>query len=1001
MSPRPLLIALFLLISQAIFAQPANNTCGTAISIGNTNNWCSNPAQYTVQGASSTISPPPFCFVNSSHDVWFSFVATAINVNINIIGNTAVNTGGTLGRPEVALFSGSCGSLTELECRSDGINSHVAELYASGLSVGETYYIVVDGRNNDVGSFQLCINNFNPIPEPSGDCNTAVVLCDKSSFNVEALSGAGFNTNEITDGSPCGGNGCGYGEDNSAWYKWTCKDSGPLTFTLTPQNPSDDLDFWVYELPSGIDNCNNKTPLLCMASGEIVGEPLSEWVACTGATGAASGDSDTNENCGCDTGNNNFVRPLDMVAGRSYALIVMNFSGTGNGFSIEFGGSGTFQGPEAAFTSDPPNSVCWGESITFTDNSTSSISPVVGWTWNFGSGATPQTATGQGPHIVNYSTPGTKSITLTIENQAGCLITETSTIFVDPCCVPIDIDVVKQDLFCPDDNDGVIDLTVTGANPPYNYSWSNGASSEDINNLGVGTYTVQIVDGYGCQANASIEIEAPPSLDAGIDIIQPTCAGGTDGAITLTTTGGTPPYLYNWDNTGFSSNNGLTNLPISVHDVVIQDAVGCEQNYTIDVRELELELDPNVQVVVPPSCFGYSDGSITITLSNGQAPYLYDFNDGNGPVSSNLIQNIPAGTYNVDVTDANGCLGEFYGIIVTAPDPLGASLISVDVSCYGDTDGVATAMVTGGTVPYSYQWAPSISQNNFEISNLAPGNYTVDVTDANGCTITGGTTIGEPDPVTILGIVATDNECFGGAEGSLTVTATGGNAPYEYSADGINFQASPVLTDLAAGPYVVTVRDMFGCDFTGSASITEPFEIIVEARYDQEIALGCIAELQAVVNTADDHTYTWWPTETLSCTDCSTPVASPVVTTTYYVEIETDKGCMAMDSVTITVNAIRDIYIPNAFTPNYDGVNDVFLIFAGKAIGQIRRFDVYNRWGGQVFHAENIPANDLSYGWDGTFNGKRVNPGVFVYTAEVEYLDGVVEQFAGDVTVVE
>ncbi len=990
------IIGCLLLGATTAFAQPVNDECTGAFNIPNVVNYCSNFGEFTNQQATPSGFPAPLCFANVSNDVWFSFTAVATDVNINVIGASSGSPGGNMIRPEVALYSGNCsGTINSQECEADITGFNIVELYKGGLTIGETYYIRIDNFPPSTGTFQLCINNYNPPVEPGADCFSAAILCDKSPFVIQSVVGAGANPNEAL--GTCLDVGGGLSESNSTWFVWTAATNGSLSFVLTPNNSVDDLDFVVYRLPGGLTDCGNKQVLRCMASGA---DPALFPTSCHGPTGLRPTSADTEEQAGCDPGDDNFVSPINMVAGNSYALLINNFTSTGNGFSIEFGGTGEFQGPEPAIASTPPNSVCWGESITFNDNSTQGVSPIVGWEWNFGLNAVPQTGTGTGPHIVSYTTPGTKFVTLTIESSLGCLTTETTTIFVDPCCFPIDVAVTQQDLDCPDDMDGAFDLTVTGNNPPFNFEWSTGAVTEDINGLGLGDYMVTISDFYGCDTVMTLTVGSPPPFDLATILTMPTCDGGMDGSIELVVTGAMPPYQYNWNGTGFTTSSDLLNIGVSINTVVIQDANGCETTRTFDVRELELELDPNIQLVTEPSCNGNSDGSVTVNIINGLPPYTYDWNDGNGFVSSNTLNNVPAGTYGVTARDANGCLGSFSPIDVGEPDPLGVSAIAVDVSCFGDTDGLATAIATGGTPSYTYSWNNPPGQNSASISNLGPGIYSVTVIDANGCTASDFDQLDEPAPVDITDIQVVDNECFGGAGGALTITAEGGNRPFEYSADGITFQSDSVLTDLLAGTYTVVVRDVFGCDFEAQATITEPFEIIVDARYDQTIDLGYSADLQAIINTSDQHTYTWTPSETLSCSDCFEPTAMPFVTTTYYVTVETYKGCTAMDSVTVTVNPVRPVFIPNAFSPNADGTNDSFLVFGSPAVGQVNKLDVYSRWGNHVFRATDIPVNDESFGWDGKFNGKPMNPGVYVYYAEVQFLDGVVETYKGDVTIV-
>ena len=288
-------------------------------------------------------------------------------MNITINGNTTASPGGTLEDPEVAIYSGNCGiGLTELECISDAFNNNAVETFAGSLTVGNTYYIRVDARNENIGTFQLCLNNFNEVPSPSSDCNSGVILCDKSPFTVQNVFGEGTIPSEIVNSSNCTTQ---ITEANSSWYKWTCEDPGTLTFSLTPNNPFDDLDFVVYELPNGVMDCNNKIALRSMGSGENVGSPLSEWVACTGNTGLNTSNSDTEECPGCQPGDNNFLQAINMQTGKSYALVINNFSNSGQGFSLSFGGTGTFQGPNVNFTFTPENNVECDEMVTYVDSS--------------------------------------------------------------------------------------------------------------------------------------------------------------------------------------------------------------------------------------------------------------------------------------------------------------------------------------------------------------------------------------------------------------------------------------------------------------------------------------------------------------------------------------------------------------------------------------------------------------------------------------------------------
>jgi len=346
------------------------------------------------------------------------------------------------------------------------------------------------------------------------------------------------------------------------------------------------------------------------------------------------------------------------------------------------------------------------------------------------------------------------------------------------------------------------------------------------------------------------------------------------------------------------------------------------------------------------------------------------------------------------------CMGNIE-IPVSEPDLLEVTLNGMDISCFGLGDGTIDATATGGTVPYNYTWTPT-QTNTPNLTDLNAGDYTVSITDSNGCTATAMTTIIEPAPVNIDSITSTDNACFGGSDGQLTVFASGGSPPFQYSVDGVNFQDSPTLMNLPSGTITVTIRDVFECDFSTETNISQPFELIADAGNDVEIDLSFTTDLNAILtNSTIEHTILWTPETGLSCIDCFSPTAAPPVTTTYVATITTIEGCMATDSVTVTVNDVRPVYIPNIFSPNFDGSNDFFTAFGGQAATLIKEFRIYNRWGGLMYEATDVPPNDFSVGWDGTAsNGREVEQGVYVYHIRMEFFDGAIFDYEGDVMVV-
>ncbi len=431
----------FLVTAQTVFAlAPANDHCSKAYTLRNISNYCSSPRAFTTDGATPSRLENPGCFPSYSsepdNDVWFKFTAIANTVSISVIGAIEGTPKGTLQFPQFALYQGSCSNgLLPVGCMSDGQGYNIAETFINDLAIGGTYYIRVDGRRGKTGSFQLCVNNFNPVPSPSSDCATAVVLCDKSPFTVPSISGVGYDDREVPPGL------CLREESSSAWYKWTCDKPGTLTFILKPVNPADDIDFALFLLPFGVDDCSAKIPVRCMASGEQVNASYSGWARCSGKTGLRSSSADLYENAGCDEGDDNFIATLRMEQGESFALLVNNYHNTGNGFSITFGGSGTFKGPVAHFVVNKLKINQKQE--LWVRNKSSFVGGINNWEWNFGVDAKPATAKGKGPHKVKYSSIGKKSISLVVETNNGCKVTKVRQVTVtDP--PPSELEIIEE-----------------------------------------------------------------------------------------------------------------------------------------------------------------------------------------------------------------------------------------------------------------------------------------------------------------------------------------------------------------------------------------------------------------------------------------------------------------------------------------------------------------------------------------------------------------------------
>lgn len=984
-----------------LLAQPANDECHNAILLPISSNWCSPLAAYTNVNATASSFPISPCFNNSNGDVWFSFVAVGTDLNVTINGNQAPTPGGTLLRPQVALYTGTCtstgGTLSHLQCSNASGANNIVDLYKGALVIGQTYLLRVKGNLVSTGTFQICAQNYNAPALPGSDCSSASILCDKSSFTVQSVIGTGLNPDEAAN-SCLGGLG-GNSESNSTWFKWTCDQSGSLTFALSPNNISDDLDFVLYELPNGINNCTGKIVLRCMAAGESV---ANYPTPCHGPTGLRITSNDINEQPGCSLGQDNWLSPANLVSGRSYALMINNFTSTGNGFQMDFGGTATFQGPVADFSVSTPTGNCAGESWTFVDNSSFAFGNIANWTWTFGTGASPATANTQGPHNVTYNTPGQKSVVLSVETNEGCLVTHVLLLNVDSCCQTLNAPqytTATTDVLCPNNSDGTATISPTTTHlTPYSYTWSNGSVSSTINNLLAGNYSVSISNGI-CTAEETVMVGGPPPWELTDSIVRPTCDGGTDGSILTLGTGGSngAPYLYNWNNTGFSSNSSYNNLSNGVYSLILQDHQGCDTLINYQVQELVLQLDPFASVTINPSCYGYNDGSIQVAAQNGLAPYTYVWNHN---ATGALLTNLSEGTYTLDtVWDANRCrTWAPVDFTLTAPDSLQISLDSLVVSCTGNPNGQLIPIVSGGTYAYQYQWS-NFQQDSIAM-NLGAGNYQLTLTDANNCTKIIQTSLTEP-PILEVNYEVKNVSCFGYSDGQIRIIGQGGRPGYTYSMDGSDFSVVDSFAVPAGNNYTLYVQDAAGCTASiNPVFVQEPDLLVVDAGQDTTIELGETIDIEVQLSFFDYYTYNWSVNAgDIECSTCRKTTLQPVEDRKYYnILVTTAAGCTATDSFLVIVEKNRDLFIPNAFSPNDDGSNDIHDVYSTNNVAMIKRYMIFDRWGDLVCYKKDIPQHWKNFGWDGTFRGQKMQTGVYVYMVEVEFIDGVVVRYSGDLS---
>ncbi len=915
-----IIISLLILRGAILIAQPLNDNCDSAIEIANPRNFCSSSGQFTNVGATtSTVSSVSFCLSPNGGDVWFSFRAVATDVRVSIQGATASAPTGTLVRPEAAIYTGvDCATISETAYKCDASGVNIIEVYKGGITPGELYYIRVQGAGGRRGTFKLCIVNYNAPANITSDCPTSAMLCDKSTISVASVTGAGTNVKELDDATCFYSSGTTTNlESNSTWFKWTCLQSGTLSFTITPTNLDDDMDFAVYELPNGVNNCTGKILQRCMASGTNAGGTC----ALLGATGLRDSETDIAEPSGCGNGSqNNFVKSLDMVAGKTYALGINNFTSTGNGFNLQFGGTGTFVGPEAKINySIPSKRICLGEDILYTDASSFGNGSITKRQWRFGKGASIDTASGIGPYRVFYKSPGWKSIVLTVTTDRGCQVT-----------------TILDSIF---------------------------------------------VEGFKYDSSTR----------------RPTCALGNDGLIRLKVIScGRPPIRYNFENTGYTTRDSFPGLRTGTYRIAVTDSSGVYiDTFRFTLREQTVELDTATRAVKAPTCFGFSNGSITLKPSTGRAPYIYNW--GRGNTLDSTLTALGEGSYTVSIRDANDCKGNFTFDIV-APPKVAVSIDTFNISCFGRTDGIAVAHPSGGVGDYRVSWSNGAIGDTAR--NLKAGTYTAFIFDKNDCPTQADVQVKEPPQIFLNPNRIKAARCYGDSTGELVVMGLGGTPPYRYSIDGVRFQRDTAFLNIPSRNYEVVVRDSTGCRATFPVTVPQPPLLRVSAGDDLEVDLGESKTLRAiVVPSSKQVSYAWTPADsTISCKNCPITTATPLNTTIYRITVKDSSNCLAFDDVLLRVIKRRPVFAPNVFSPNNDGVNDFFTLYGNQAAVKIKSLRVFNRWGDMLFSATNLPLGGDRMGWDGTFGGKEVPPDVFVYIAVVSFIDGEEITVKGDVT---
>ena len=467
------------------------------------------------------------------------------------------------------------------------------------------------------------------------------------------------------------------------------------------------------------------------------------------------------------------------------------------------------------------------------------------------------------------------------------------------------------------------------------------------------------------------------------------CFGQTNGSATVSANGGSPSYTYTWTpgNLNGASQNALG---AGTYTVNVLDGNNCPGSTTVTITQPASAVSATA-TATNTDCVA-STGTATANPSGGTPGYTYSWlpSGGNAATASNLA----AGNYTVTVTDQNGCQATANATVGTLNGPSISVVSFDDVSCNGSNDGAATVSGTGGTGALTFNWAPGNLPGATQ-SSLSAGTYTVTVSDAAGCTSSTSVTIGQPTVISVAETITPAN--CGLSDGSVSTTVTGGTGPYAYNWSPVGSSASS-LSGLLPGSYSVTVTDQSGCTVTESYTVTQTGSLNVDAQPENTT----IEEGDSVqFSTTGAITYSWTPASTLDCSDCPDPIATPTTSTTYVVTGTDANGCTGSDTVYIIVipepTICGKIYVPTILSPNGTGpsANKTICVY-GNCVEELT-FAIYNRWGEMVFETTDI---NLTECWDGTYKGKEMNAGTFVYKLLVTLWDGTSIEESGNITLI-
>ncbi len=528
------------------------------------------------------------------------------------------------------------------------------------------------------------------------------------------------------------------------------------------------------------------------------------------------------------------------------------------------------------------------------------------------------------------------------------------------------VDFVTTNVTCHGDSTGTIETILLDASAPLTYEWSFGSTDANPINVPAGSHHLKITDVNRCESIEPVVITQPPAIDIDITNTPVLCFGGTS-TVTATTAGGSGALSMLWDS---GETTASVTKTAGTFYLTVTDASACVTIDSVSIPQ-PLELVAKIATAVDPSCANADDGSLTLFVEGGSAPYQFLWSNGSSQRDQKLLE---GGAYTITVTDAHNCIQTDAHTLIE-PTALETILIKIsDVSCYGGSDGALDVIASGGSAPYTYQWYDSLvtlSERSASVIGLDRGSYSVEVTDDHNCKSVKNVHVTQPSRPLQADIIPVPGPCNGQSAGRLDLIVQGGTSPYQY--DWSNGGVTEDLMNVPAGEYDVTVTDANGCINRNKTLLADPKPLRASISKmdvtcaDQKDGQVMVNQIAGGVGPYDINWSTGETGEMIEGLDVGT----------YSVTIIDAVGCEFSEAYVIDKNDIDCLFIPNAFSPNSDNTNDTWNI-RNIHLYTDAEVKVYNKWGTMVF--ESLGYTDQ---WDGTNKGKDLEASTYYYVVDL------------------